>query len=140
MADRYVDTNVIIRLLTRDDPLKGAEAESLFSHVEQGSLTLAAPDTVIADAVFVLASPHNYNFHRNQIAAMLIPLVKLTNFHVDNRDVVMRALEIYGSVTIDFGDAMIVASMEATGATELYSYDTDFDHFQAIVRNPDLLV
>lgn len=52
--DRYVDTDVIIRLLTADDPTKAAEAGALFEAVEQGHVTLAAPDTVIADAVFVL--------------------------------------------------------------------------------------
>lgn len=139
MADRYVDTNVLVRLLTHDDPKKDAEAVSLFSRVEDGSIQLSAPDTVIADAVFVLSSPRQYGLTRMRIAELLIPLVQLPHFHVNNRDIVIRALEIYGSIRIDFGDAMIVAAMQAAGATELYSYDTDFNRFPDIVRNPDLL-
>lgn len=61
MAIPFVDTDVIIRLLTGDDPVKQAQAASLFEQVEQGKLSLAAPDTVIADAVFVLASPRLYH-------------------------------------------------------------------------------
>ena len=55
-ADPFVDTDVILRLLTGDDPTKQQAARVLFEQVEKGVLTLAAPDTVIADAVFVLAS------------------------------------------------------------------------------------
>lgn len=58
MAHPFVDTDVIIRLLTGDDPDKQQAARKLFEQVAQGTLTLAAPDTVIADAVFVLLIPH----------------------------------------------------------------------------------
>jgi predicted nucleic acid-binding protein len=64
MAHPYVDTDVIIRLPTGDDPAKQQAARELFEQVEQGALTLAAPDTVIADAVFVLASKKWYNKSR----------------------------------------------------------------------------
>lgn len=56
MADAYVDTDVLIRLLTGDDLAKQAAAAALFERVERGELTLAAPDTVIGDAVYVLRS------------------------------------------------------------------------------------
>ncbi len=51
MTQPFIDTDVIIRFLTGDDPEKQAAASSLFEQVEQGLLTIAAPDTVIADAV-----------------------------------------------------------------------------------------
>ena len=55
MADPFVDTDVLIRLLTGDDLDKQARAATLFEQVEAGTLSVAAPDTVIADAVYVLA-------------------------------------------------------------------------------------
>lgn len=42
----------VIRLLTEDDPDKQAAAARLFEQVEAGAITMAAPDTVIADAGF----------------------------------------------------------------------------------------
>ncbi len=74
----YLDTDVIIRLLTGDDPAKQAAASALFEHVEKGSLTIAAPDTVIADAVYVLTSPRLYNLSRAHVAALLTALIRLT--------------------------------------------------------------
>lgn len=55
MALPFVDTDVLIRLLTGDDPAKQAQAADLFEQVERGELQLAAPNTVIADAVYVLS-------------------------------------------------------------------------------------
>lgn len=130
----YVDTDVIIRLLTNDDPIKQQAARALFEQVEWGDVTLAAPDTVIADAVFVLHSPRLYNKSRAEIQALLTPLVRLPHFRVQNRRVVLRALAIYGESSSGFGDAMLRAAMEIAGATSLYSYDRGFDRYPGITR------
>lgn len=89
MTVPYVDT-VIIRLLTGDDPVK--QAAALFQRVEDGSLTLAAPDMVIGDAVSVLASPRLYNLARAQVAALLTALVRLSHFRLQNKRAVLAAL------------------------------------------------
>jgi len=133
-ADPFVDTDVIIRLLTGDDPDKGAEAAVLFQAVEAGNLSLLAPDTVIADAVYVLSSPRLYNLPRLQIQALLMPLLRLPGFKVRNRQSIIRALELYASTRLDFWDALIVASMEQQGSRVLYSYDTHFDHISSVDR------
>jgi predicted nucleic acid-binding protein len=130
----YIDTDVIIRLLTGDDPKKQEAASELFEQVERGQLTVAAPDTVIADAVFVLSSPRLYHVSREEVKELLTPLVRLPHFRVHNQQSVLRALEIYASTKLDFGDTMIIASMEQQGSRKLYSYDTDFDRFQQITR------
>lgn len=134
MSDPYVDTDVIIRLLTGDDPHKQQAARALFESVEAGQLTLAAPDTVIADAVFVLSSPRLYAQNHSQIAAMLGRLVRLPSFKVANRGIVLDALDIYAGQNVDFGDAMIVASMHNHESTRLYSYNADFDRFGDVKR------
>src|SRR6266511_4024405 len=104
MPDPFLDTNIIIRLVTGDDLGKQASSAQLFKDIEDGKLTVAAPDTVIADAVFVLVSPRTYNLPR---------LVRLPNFKVQNRRIVLRALDLFGSSSrLDFGDTMLLAAME----------------------------
>jgi predicted nucleic acid-binding protein len=135
MITAFVDTDVLIRLLTGDDPAKQRATQALFERVERGELVLSAPDTVIADAVFVLASRRLYNLPRAQIDALLTPLVRLPGFRVKNRRTVLRALDLYGRTPgLDFGDAMIAAAAEMTLDPVLYSYDRDFDQFPAITR------
>jgi predicted nucleic acid-binding protein len=130
----YVDTDVIIRLVTGDDLTKQASARALFREAEEGRLTLAAPDTVIADAVFVLSSPRTYALPRPQVGAILSTIVQIPHVHVSNKRVVLRALTLFGSTNVDFGDAMLVASMETDRVTDLYSFDRDFDRFPQVNR------
>jgi len=130
----FIDTDVIIRFLTGDDPGKQAAATALFEQVEQGLLSVQTPDTVIADAVYVLSSPRLYHIARSAIQEMLAALVRLPQFHVQNRVSVLRALDLYASTRLDFGDTLIIASMEQQGSHLLYSYDADFDHIEGITR------
>jgi len=134
MTQPFIDTDVIIRFLTGDDPEKQAAATALFEQVEQGLLTIQAPDTVIADAVYVLSSPRLYHIARSAIQEMLAALVRLPQFHVQNRVSVLRALDLYASTRLDFGDTLIIASMEQQGSHLLYSYETDFDRIQGITQ------
>jgi predicted nucleic acid-binding protein len=134
MTQPFIDTDVIIRLLTGDDPEKQAAATALFEQVEQGTLTVTAPDTVIADAVYVLSSPRLYHLARSEVRELLTALVHLPHFQVQNRLAISRALELYGSSKLDFGDVLIIASMEQQHSQILYSYDADFDRFDGIIR------
>jgi predicted nucleic acid-binding protein len=129
-----VDTDVLIRLLTNDDPRKQDEAAGLFERVERGEVQLQAPYTVIADAVYVLSSPRLYRVPRDAVAAMLTALVRLPSFRVQNRPLMLRALAIYGAEPIDFGDAMVVATAELAGASGVVSYDGDFDRIASVRR------
>ncbi len=134
MTQPFIDTDVIIRFLTGDDPEKQAAASALFEQVEQGLLSVQAPDTVIADAVYVLSSPRLYHLARSDVQQMLAALVRLPQFHVQNRWSVLQALDLYASTRLDFGDTIIIASMQQQGSQVLYSYDTDFDRIEGISR------
>jgi predicted nucleic acid-binding protein len=134
MSAAFIDTNIIIRFLTGDDQKKQEAAAMLFQRVEEGSLTIAAPEAVIADAVYVLSSKRLYHLDRTKVSALLTPLVRLPGFHVQNRLTLLRALEVYAATDLDFGDALIIGSMEQTKSDTLYSYDTDFDSFPGITR------
>ena len=135
MSDAYLDTDVLIRLISGDDPRKQQAATVLFQRVGTGELRLRAPATVIADAVFVLGSPRQYAFPRSEIRAALLPLLRLPGFDVAEGDVVRRALDVYvAHPRLDFSDAMTVAAMQLGGATELYAYDHDFDRVPGINR------
>ena len=130
----YADTDIIIRLLTGDDPAKQAAAADLFKRVERGELTVTAPTTVIADAVFVLSSRRLYALPRDQVAALLLPLVRLPHFRLRNRRAILAALALYGSSNLDFGDCLIIASMRQDRSQTLYSYDADFDSVAGVQR------
>jgi predicted nucleic-acid-binding protein len=137
MSTPFGDTDLIVRLLTGDDTAKQARVAALFERISRGEAVDRAPDTVIADAVFVLGSRRLYGLPREQVSAMLSALVRLPGFHVDNRRTVLRALAIFGARNLDFGDAVIAAAVEEAGEPALFSFDRDFDRLPNITcREP----
>ena len=137
MPDAFVDTDVIVRLIAKDDAARAAAAAALFARVEIGQRRVVAPSSVIHDVVYVLGSPRLYAMPRSEIRAALATLLGLPGFVVPDRSVLLRALDVYVQRRrLDFGDAMIVAAMAEAGATNLYSYDADFERVPGIERRP----
>jgi predicted nucleic acid-binding protein len=134
VSSPFVDADVIIRSVTGDDPTKQAAARALFDRVEAGELEVATPVTTIADAVYVLASPRLYALPRMEVSAILSTLVRLPNLRLPHKSAVLRALELFGATRLDFGDVLIVASMEQVGSTVVYAYDRGFDRLPALER------
>lgn len=130
----YVDTDIIIRLITGDDLKKQEASAKLFQKVENNELILTTPDTTIADAVFVLSSPRLYNLSRTEIRDVLVSLLRYNNFKVDNKQAVTSALDLYASTNLDFGDCLLATLTSQTKAKEIYSYDHDFDKIKGIKR------
>lgn len=133
-VNAYIDTDVIIRLLTGDDEQKRKDAKFLFEQVAEEDLVLYAPDTVIADAVFVLSSPNLYRLPQTKIRDLLVVLLRLSNFKVQNKQVVIKALDLYATANIDFGDAMLAVLTHESQEKLIYSYDHDFDKIPDIKR------
>jgi predicted nucleic acid-binding protein len=134
VIDPFIDTNILIRFLTGDDPVKHAAAKALFSQISEGIVRVSAPEAVIAEAVFVLRSPRLYQLPRAQVVAMLTPIVRMPHFQLRNRRSVLRALHLFATTRLHFGDALVVAAMEHEGATTVYSFDHDFDRIPGMTR------
>jgi len=134
MGEAFLDTNLIIRLLTGDDLEKQQRAKRLFERIERNELQVTAPLTVIADTVYVLSSAKFYNLPRSEIAALLRPLLRLPGFRIRQRDIVLQALDLYAAHPFDFTDAVIYAAILHSRSKVVYSFDQDFDDLPEISR------
>lgn len=130
----YVDTNVVIRLLTGDDPAKQRAARALFGAARDGTVMLTLHEAAVAEAVYVLSSGQLYRVPRGQVAAMLTGLCLLPNVEVRNRAQVLSALALYAVTNLDFEDALIAEAMKLDGVQIVYSYDKHFDRIGGITR------
>jgi predicted nucleic acid-binding protein len=131
---QFIDANIFIRHLTRDDPEKAQACLELFQKARQKEITLTTTEAVIAEVVYVLSSKRLYNLPREEIRRLLYPLLSLPGFKLTNRKMYLRALDLYATYPIDFEDALIVAQMERQKISEVYSYDRDFDQVAGIIR------
>ncbi|MXY46091.1 MAG: type II toxin-antitoxin system VapC family toxin [Chloroflexi bacterium] len=130
-----LDTNVILRYLTKDDEAKAEACYELFEQARQGDKALFTCEAIIAEVVYVLSSPNLYQLSRNDIRARLLPIVSLQGLRIPNKSIYIRALDIYVShPQLDFEDAIAVSYMERIGLTQIVSYDRDFDRIEDIER------
>ncbi|HLH23359.1 MAG TPA: PIN domain-containing protein [Chloroflexota bacterium] len=134
MTPPYVDTNVLIRYITRDEPQQGQRAALLMDQFELGTATATTCEAVFVEAVQVLSSWALYNLPRQDIAAYLTRFVRLKGVKLPSKRLYIRALSLYGSTNLDFPDALIVAHVERTRAPSVYSFDRDFDRIPGITR------
>ena len=133
---RYLDTNIIIRYLTRDDETKAAACYRLFERVSNGREELTTTVATIAEATYVLSSQRGpYRLQPDEIAARLHPIVSLRGLVMPDKRACIRALDLYAQYPfLDFADSLGVAHMEAKGITDLLSYDKDLDRLPEVAR------
>jgi predicted nucleic acid-binding protein len=131
---KFLDANVILRYLTRDDLQKAENCYELFQKVKRGEIILTTCEAVIAEVIYVLSSNILYNLPRSEIYSLLLPIINLNGLKLNQKRLHIRALDIYASRNIDFEDALIFAHMEKQQIKEIYSYDRDFDKLTELRR------
>jgi len=97
-----VDTNIIIRLLTQDDPEQASRAKNVFADKQ-----IFIADTVLLETEWVLRFA--YGFAPKAIYQAIMNLLGLPNVHVARPDMLYQALQIY-KAGLDFADAMHLAA------------------------------
>ena len=129
-----LDANVVVRYLTRDDPVKAERCRGLLESVERGETQLTTTESIIAEIVYVLSSKRLYGLAPERIRSLLTPILNLRGLKLGNRRSYHRALELFAAEGIDFEDAMAVAEMERLGIACIVTYDRHFDRIDGVVR------
>ena len=133
MSD-FVDTNIVVRLLARDDPAKTARCRTLFERAARGELALVTSESVILEVVQVLSSPRLYRMARTDLVAVLRPLIEIRGLRLDHKQTVLRALDLYETTNLDFTDCLSIEHARRAGLDGIYSYDRGFDRVPGVRR------
>src|SRR5690349_12275240 len=109
----YIDTNIIIRYLTKDDPEKAKRVYRLLQAVDRGERTIFITEAVIAEVIYVLSSKRLYNLKRSEIAKRFLPILLPKGVFLgckpSDRNMYTQALHFYATTSLDFADALILA-------------------------------
>ena len=130
---RFLDTNILVRYLTGDDPQKAQASFELLVRVERGEEPVVTTDLVIAETVFVLQSK-SYSLSRDRIRELVEPVIEMRGLRLPQKSLYYRVFDLYCQKRISFTDAYNAAYMASQGLTEIYSYDKDFDRIESVVR------
>ena len=134
MPAEFLDTNIIIRYVTNDNPDQSARSLAFLQEVEAGRQMVTTCEGVLVEAVQVLESKRLYNFPRPDIHATLADLTAMRGLQLPHKSAYLRALELYASTNLDFVDALGVAHMERLELNTIVSFDQGFDRIQGIRR------
>lgn len=92
---------------------------------------LVLMDLVVAECVDLLES--FYGVKRLRVAASMRAAVTMPTVNA-NKDLVLRALELYEDEHLDFADAYLVATAEASGLVGVASFDKAIDRVGFVDR------
>ncbi len=119
---RAVDTNVLVRLLARDDPKQVAAAEAFVRTGAQPGAWIS--HLVLMEAVWVLATVYDVN--AAQIALGVDMLLDHEDLVVQDADVVKTALVQYRKrPKVGFSDCLILAVAQKAGHVPLGTFDRE---------------
>jgi predicted nucleic-acid-binding protein len=113
---RAVDTNVIVRLIVRDDTAQVVAAEAFIEHGVWIS-TLA-----LAEAVWVLAS--TYDLSSSELVAAIDMLLNNTRVTMQDAEAVSAALAVFRSKpALGFSDCLVLELARRSGHLPLGTFD-----------------
>jgi predicted nucleic-acid-binding protein len=111
-----IDTNVLVRLLTRDDETQFQRASVLFTENK-----IFIPETVILETEWVLRFA--YKFPQTAIFEALRKTLGLPNVQTTRPGVIAQALDLAGQ-GLDFADALHLAASQE--CSQFATFDTSF--------------
>jgi len=132
---RYLDANVIIRYIVKDNAAMFAASEVLFERLEAGEERVALLDVTVAEVVHVLTSRILYDMNSRDVADRLHTILGARGIQMSNKARCMNALEIFATYSfLNFGDSFVAAAAFEETTPEVCSFDRGFDRVPGITR------
>ena len=130
------DTNVLIRLIVRDDEDKFRTMVELAKKVENHEVTLIIPTVVIAECCWLLKS--FYQLEKSLIKEYLTDILQSVNVEPEE-ETVIEALRLYAEKNVDFADALL--SVKSSSTLPVLTWDKkDFNRLNCEYFSPNELI
>jgi predicted nucleic acid-binding protein len=129
---RFLDTNILIRYLTNDDPVKAILVFTLLDRVAEGTEQVVTTPLVVFETVFLLQ--RTYKLGKAEIREKIADILSLQGVQLAERALCLTALDYYVEQNISYADAYNAAWMRGEGIAEIYSWDREFDRVAGLTR------
>jgi len=116
-----LDTNVLVRYLTQDDPVQAARAGALLTDATARGGRCYVSAVVLCELVWVLREA--YQQSKPQIVDTLDRILSTRQFEIGDKDVVRAALDTFRSGRGDFADYVIGEMHRAAGCDGTATFD-----------------
>ncbi len=116
-----INTNLLVRYLTEDDPEKAQAVERLLDKAGKGELKILIPSVVVAELVWVLTS--FYKMEATEISELVLAILSTPGLDTQDKTILQEALRTFGVKGIDFVDAWILEFARARNIQTIYTFD-----------------
>ena len=116
-----LDTNVLVRYLTQDDPAQFAKAAAFIDAASEREEQFLINTPVLCELVWVLAAVYDYS--REEIAQALEQIFTTAQFEIERLDEARQALGDFRSSKADFSNALIGRINRSLGAKHTVTFD-----------------
>jgi predicted nucleic-acid-binding protein len=115
------DSNLIIRLLTGDDPDQVAAVHALLDRMGAAQDTLFVPLTVILEVEWVLRS--RYAFDKAQVVSKVVDLLETSELDFQDEPVIEQAIALYRDHDAEFADCVHLGAAVQHARQPLLTFD-----------------
>ena len=116
-----LDTNVLVRYLTQDDPVQAPVATRLIESRCSADSPGWVSSTVLCELVWVLGGA--YRYEREAIVSILEHMLRSADLQIEHEDIAWAALHAFRSGPADFADYVVLFGGRAAGAKPLFTFD-----------------
>jgi predicted nucleic-acid-binding protein len=116
-----LDTNVLVRYLTQDDPAQSRKANAVLERAITGGERIHVDTVVLCELVWVLHVAYGHD--RATVAATLDKLLDAAQLSIDGRDLVREAAGLYATGPGDFADYVLALRGQASGCDTTLTFD-----------------
>ncbi len=118
---RGLDTNILVRYLTQDDPDQSRQANALIANALGSGQRLYLGQIVLCELVWVLRGA--YDLPKSTVVATLDKLLDTAEFEIEAKDHVRRALADYSAGAGGFADYLIGHVHRSAGCEQTATFD-----------------
>ena len=118
---RGLDTNVLVRYLTQDDPAQSRRANAMIAETVAQRDQCSINTIVCCELVWVLRDA--YGLDRDTVAMALERILDTAQFLVEDKEAVRRALDDYRDGPGDFSDYLIGWRNRHAGCSDTVTFD-----------------
>lgn len=135
----FLDTNIFLRPIIKDDLQKTNDCRKLFDLIEQEKIKVVTSSIVLAELVWTSIS--FYKISKKEIIKILKGILKLKGLKLSNNCNMFLAIAFYEKNNIKFTDTLIAANtFFSKKNVKIISYDKDFDKLDVIRIEPAKII
>jgi predicted nucleic-acid-binding protein len=121
-----LDTNILVRLITQDDPQQAALVERLIKQATEEGEACFVSDVVLCELEWVLEGC--YGATRSDLLTAIQELASREVFAFEDSDSLHWVIELFRKGKVELSDALIGGKARAQGARTTYTFDRVLSH------------